>query len=81
MISATRLENFFVIFLAKNVAAFRSCPKRLPKLKNIIFNSLAEAMSSQPSIGSVAQLLVIILMQAYDEKQPSGTKRKTKFTV
>jgi hypothetical protein len=47
-------EKVLVIILAKKVAAFHPCLKRLPeaKLESFILIPLAEELSKQPSIDS-----------------------------
>ena len=59
--------DLFVIFWLYNLAPFHPCCKN--KLKSFGLMSLAEKISRQSSIASVMWLLVMILMQIYNEKR------------
>lgn len=58
-----------------NWAREYSCPDRLPeaKLKSIRLISLV-VISRQPNMDSVTWLLVIIIVQVYNEKEQAGQK-------
>ena len=68
-----------MIFLAKDVVAFCPCPEnkttttttKIPvaTLKSFEIMELAEEISRQPSIDSVMWLLVVTLMQIYNDKE------------
>lgn len=62
--------------MLKSVALFCPHSKNFPeaKLKSNGLNSLVEENSRQVSIASITQLLVIILMQDYNEERARGTK-------
>ena len=57
--------------LMKNVAVLGPCPKNLPeaKVKSFGLIPLEEEISKQPGIDSVIWLLVITLMEIYNEKK------------
>lgn len=75
----TNLEAILVIFQQKKIWFFSyPDPKNLPetKQKSSIVISLAE-FSRQSYIDSVAWLLVITLIQVYDEKEQKEIKKYT----
>lgn len=58
------------------MADFCTCPKNIleAKLKSFRLLLLAEKISRQPNIGSTPRLLVITLMQVYNDKKQKGQK-------
>lgn len=66
--------------LAKNVAAFYSCPKNLPQadMESFGLMSLAEEISIQTHVNSVMWLLMIALTQIYNEKEQASKEKKKK---
>ena len=68
--------------LSKDMAAFRSYTQKLPKtkLKRIGLIFFKEKISRQPNTDSVVWLLVIMIIQVYNEKA-SKAKRNTKCTI
>lgn len=64
------------------MAEFCLCPKILPenKLKGFGLTSLAVKTSRQPNTDTVMLLLVLILIQVYNEKEQVGQK-ETKWAV
>lgn len=69
--------------LAKNIAYFCPWTKNFPeaKLKSNGLIPLVEEVSKQPDTDSVVWLLVMPLMQIYNEKEQAQHKRKEKCTV
>lgn len=74
-ILAVGLENIFVIFLLNNVATFFTCPKILYEAKLECSElRFAGEIPRQLRTDYVAQLLLIIFMQIYNEKDQAEPK-------
>jgi hypothetical protein len=69
--------------LAKNATAFCLCPGNLPeaKLESFGLMVLAKEVSRQASIDSALWLLVVTLMQIYNEEEQAEQKKIQNYSL